>query len=89
MQISLLLTMLVEGLALFLQTSNCGDNIFFLSSCSSLSQQDNIDRSSNHRQADLIGPAFQQSANRSSPNHQGWSLTTDRCACAFSYTGVV
>ncbi|GLD56552.1 growth factor receptor-bound protein 10 isoform X1 [Lates japonicus] len=33
-------------------------------------QQDNIDRSSNHRQADLIGPGFQQSANRSSPNHQ-------------------
>ncbi|KAK1895744.1 Growth factor receptor-bound protein 10 [Dissostichus eleginoides] len=33
-------------------------------------QQDNIDRSSNHRQADLIGPSFQQSANRSSPNHQ-------------------
>uniref|UniRef100_A0A8C4HUG4 Growth factor receptor-bound protein 10 n=1 Tax=Dicentrarchus labrax TaxID=13489 RepID=A0A8C4HUG4_DICLA len=43
------------------------------SSCFSffcLPQQDNIDRSSNHRQADLIGPAFQQSANRSSPNHQ-------------------
>ncbi|KAF3840037.1 hypothetical protein F7725_018754 [Dissostichus mawsoni] len=34
--------------------------------------QDNIDRSSNHRQADLIGPSFQQSANRSSPNHQGF-----------------
>uniref|UniRef100_A0A665UIK0 Growth factor receptor-bound protein 10-like n=1 Tax=Echeneis naucrates TaxID=173247 RepID=A0A665UIK0_ECHNA len=32
--------------------------------------QDNIDRSSNHRQADLIGPSFQQPANRSSPNHQ-------------------
>uniref|UniRef100_A0A674NZP3 Growth factor receptor-bound protein 10b n=1 Tax=Takifugu rubripes TaxID=31033 RepID=A0A674NZP3_TAKRU len=32
--------------------------------------QDNIDRSSNHRQADLIGPAFQQTAHRSSPNHQ-------------------
>uniref|UniRef100_A0A665UJ15 Growth factor receptor-bound protein 10-like n=1 Tax=Echeneis naucrates TaxID=173247 RepID=A0A665UJ15_ECHNA len=36
----------------------------------SLPQQDNIDRSSNHRQADLIGPSFQQPANRSSPNHQ-------------------
>ncbi|XP_075868593.1 growth factor receptor-bound protein 10-like isoform X4 [Nelusetta ayraudi] len=33
-------------------------------------QQDNIDRSTNHRQADLIGPAFQPSANQSSPNHQ-------------------
>ncbi|XP_047454282.1 growth factor receptor-bound protein 10 isoform X2 [Mugil cephalus] len=34
------------------------------------SEQDNIDRSSNHRQADLIGPSFQQSANQSSPNNQ-------------------
>ncbi|CAJ1061757.1 growth factor receptor-bound protein 10 isoform X3 [Xyrichtys novacula] len=33
-------------------------------------QQDNIDRTSNHRQADLIGPSFQQPANRSSPSHQ-------------------
>ncbi|KAM4633835.1 growth factor receptor-bound protein 10-like [Polymixia lowei] len=34
-------------------------------------QQDNVDRSTSHRQtADLIGPSFQQSANRSSPNHQ-------------------
>uniref|UniRef100_A0A672GPR9 Growth factor receptor-bound protein 10-like n=1 Tax=Salarias fasciatus TaxID=181472 RepID=A0A672GPR9_SALFA len=34
------------------------------------SHSDNIDRSSSHRQADLIGPSFQQSANQSSPNHQ-------------------
>ncbi|XP_026041728.1 growth factor receptor-bound protein 10 isoform X1 [Astatotilapia calliptera] len=33
-------------------------------------QQENIDRSSNHRQTDLIGPRFQQPANQSSPNHQ-------------------
>ncbi|XP_014856516.1 PREDICTED: growth factor receptor-bound protein 10-like [Poecilia mexicana] len=33
-------------------------------------QQDNIDRSSNHRQADLIRPSFQPSTNQSSPNHQ-------------------
>ncbi|XP_077431514.1 growth factor receptor-bound protein 10-like isoform X1 [Vanacampus margaritifer] len=33
-------------------------------------QQDNIDRSANHRQANLIGPGFQQSANHNSPNHQ-------------------
>lgn len=46
--------------------------LFFVS-CFSPPQQDNIDRSSNHRQADLIGPAFQPSANQSSPNHQGWS----------------
>uniref|UniRef100_A0A3B5MQC4 Uncharacterized protein n=1 Tax=Xiphophorus couchianus TaxID=32473 RepID=A0A3B5MQC4_9TELE len=32
--------------------------------------QDNIDRSSNHRQADLIRPSFQPSTNQSSPNHQ-------------------
>ncbi|XP_077431516.1 growth factor receptor-bound protein 10-like isoform X2 [Vanacampus margaritifer] len=32
--------------------------------------QDNIDRSANHRQANLIGPGFQQSANHNSPNHQ-------------------
>ncbi|KAM4568747.1 growth factor receptor-bound protein 10-like isoform 2-T2 [Fundulus diaphanus] len=32
--------------------------------------QDNIDCSSNHRQADLIRPNFQQSTNQSSPNHQ-------------------
>uniref|UniRef100_A0A3Q2QBV3 Growth factor receptor bound protein 10 n=1 Tax=Fundulus heteroclitus TaxID=8078 RepID=A0A3Q2QBV3_FUNHE len=32
--------------------------------------QDNIDCSSNHRQADLIRPSFQQSTNQSSPNHQ-------------------
>lgn len=46
-------------------------------SCFRLPQQDNIDRSSSHRQADLIGPAFQQSAHRSSPNHQGWFSTTN------------
>ncbi|KAF7653329.1 hypothetical protein LDENG_00084750, partial [Lucifuga dentata] len=34
------------------------------------SQQDNVDRSSSHRQTDLIGPSFQQSTSRSSPNHQ-------------------
>uniref|UniRef100_A0A3P9IY96 Growth factor receptor-bound protein 10b n=1 Tax=Oryzias latipes TaxID=8090 RepID=A0A3P9IY96_ORYLA len=33
-------------------------------------QQDNIDRSSSHRQADLIRPSFQQSADQSSPSHQ-------------------
>ncbi|KAI1885672.1 hypothetical protein AGOR_G00206230 [Albula goreensis] len=33
-------------------------------------QQDNVDRASNHRPADLIGPSFQQSSNRNSPNHQ-------------------
>ncbi|MEQ2209515.1 hypothetical protein XENOCAPTIV_000102 [Xenoophorus captivus] len=33
-------------------------------------QQDNIDRSSNHRQTDLIPAGFQQSTNQSSPNHQ-------------------
>ncbi|XP_077383414.1 growth factor receptor-bound protein 10-like isoform X3 [Festucalex cinctus] len=33
-------------------------------------QQDNIDRSTNHRQANLIGRGFQQSANHNSPNHQ-------------------
>ncbi|XP_076008703.1 growth factor receptor-bound protein 10-like [Genypterus blacodes] len=34
-------------------------------------QQDNVDRASNHRQTDIIGPAsFQQSTNRSSPSHQ-------------------
>ncbi|XP_061807033.1 growth factor receptor-bound protein 10 isoform X5 [Nerophis lumbriciformis] len=33
-------------------------------------QQDNIDRSTNHRQANIIGPAFEQSTNRNSPNHQ-------------------
>ncbi|XP_030638173.1 growth factor receptor-bound protein 10 isoform X2 [Chanos chanos] len=32
--------------------------------------QDNVDRASSHRPADLIGPSFQQSANRNSPNHQ-------------------
>ncbi|XP_077383413.1 growth factor receptor-bound protein 10-like isoform X2 [Festucalex cinctus] len=32
--------------------------------------QDNIDRSTNHRQANLIGRGFQQSANHNSPNHQ-------------------
>lgn len=46
-----------------------------------LSQQDNIDRSSNHRQADLIGPAFQQTAHRSSPNHQGWYSNASACGC--------
>lgn len=49
----------------------------FFFSCFRLPQQDNIDRSSSHRQADLIGPAFQQSAHRSSPNHQGWFSTTN------------
>uniref|UniRef100_A0A4W5P025 Uncharacterized protein n=1 Tax=Hucho hucho TaxID=62062 RepID=A0A4W5P025_9TELE len=34
--------------------------------------QDNVDRASNHRPADLIGPSFQKSTNRNSPNHQGW-----------------
>lgn len=93
MRICLLITMLTEGLALFTNFQLWWQH--FLSFCLflSLSQQDNIDRSSNHRQADLIGPAFQQSANRSSPNHQGWSLTTDRsacaCACVFSYPAVV
>lgn len=33
-------------------------------------QQDNVDRSADHRRADLIGPGFQQSTNRNSPNHQ-------------------
>uniref|UniRef100_A0A1A8M8H2 Growth factor receptor-bound protein 10 n=1 Tax=Nothobranchius pienaari TaxID=704102 RepID=A0A1A8M8H2_9TELE len=33
-------------------------------------QQENMDRSSNHRQPDLIHPSFQQSTNQSSPNHQ-------------------
>ncbi|XP_077577316.1 growth factor receptor-bound protein 10-like isoform X3 [Stigmatopora nigra] len=33
-------------------------------------QQDKIDRSANHRQANLIGPGFQQSTNQNSPNHQ-------------------
>ncbi|XP_035279258.1 growth factor receptor-bound protein 10 isoform X2 [Anguilla rostrata] len=32
--------------------------------------QDNVDRASNHRPADLIGPSFQQSSNRNSPSHQ-------------------
>ncbi|XP_077454932.1 growth factor receptor-bound protein 10-like isoform X2 [Stigmatopora argus] len=32
--------------------------------------QDKIDRSANHRQANLIGPGFQQSTNQNSPNHQ-------------------
>ncbi|XP_057691311.1 growth factor receptor-bound protein 10-like isoform X5 [Corythoichthys intestinalis] len=33
-------------------------------------QQDNIDRSTNHRQANLIGQGFQQSTNHNLPNHQ-------------------
>ncbi|XP_049586547.1 growth factor receptor-bound protein 10 isoform X1 [Syngnathus scovelli] len=33
-------------------------------------QQDNRDRSNNHRQANLIGPGFQQSTDHNSPNHQ-------------------
>ncbi|XP_051720852.1 growth factor receptor-bound protein 10 isoform X1 [Ctenopharyngodon idella] len=33
-------------------------------------QQDNVERAANHRQADLIGPSFQQSTNRNSPSHQ-------------------
>ncbi|XP_056618026.1 growth factor receptor-bound protein 10 isoform X3 [Triplophysa dalaica] len=33
-------------------------------------QQDNVDRTANHRQADLIGPSFQQYPNRNSPSHQ-------------------
>ncbi|XP_061531236.1 growth factor receptor-bound protein 10-like isoform X3 [Phycodurus eques] len=33
-------------------------------------QQDNRDRSTNHRQANLIGPGFRQSTNHNSPNHQ-------------------
>lgn len=52
---------------------------FFLFSGFFSPQQDNIDRSSNHRQTDLIGPAFQPSANQSSPNHQGWSWATNIC----------
>ncbi|XP_051922401.1 growth factor receptor-bound protein 10-like isoform X3 [Hippocampus zosterae] len=32
--------------------------------------QDNLDRSTNHRQANLIGPVFQQSTNHTSPSHQ-------------------
>ncbi|XP_066546537.1 growth factor receptor-bound protein 10 isoform X2 [Amia ocellicauda] len=32
--------------------------------------QDNVDRAPTHRPADLIGPNFQQSPNRNSPNHQ-------------------
>ncbi|XP_036394777.1 growth factor receptor-bound protein 10 isoform X2 [Megalops cyprinoides] len=32
--------------------------------------QDNVDRASSHRPADLIGPSFQQPSNRNSPNHQ-------------------
>ncbi|XP_051922400.1 growth factor receptor-bound protein 10-like isoform X2 [Hippocampus zosterae] len=31
---------------------------------------DNLDRSTNHRQANLIGPVFQQSTNHTSPSHQ-------------------
>ncbi|XP_007232099.1 growth factor receptor-bound protein 10 isoform X1 [Astyanax mexicanus] len=33
-------------------------------------QQDNVDRTANHRPAELIGSSFQQAANRNSPNHQ-------------------
>ncbi|XP_016335929.1 growth factor receptor-bound protein 10-like, partial [Sinocyclocheilus anshuiensis] len=33
-------------------------------------QQDNVDRAASHRQADMIGPGFQQSTNRNSPSHQ-------------------
>ncbi|XP_053476751.1 growth factor receptor-bound protein 10 isoform X1 [Ictalurus furcatus] len=33
-------------------------------------QQDNVDRSANHRPANLIGSSFQQAASRNSPNHQ-------------------
>nr|XP_057908789.1 growth factor receptor-bound protein 10-like isoform X3 [Doryrhamphus excisus] len=33
-------------------------------------QQDNIERSTNHRQANIIGPGFPQSTSRNSPNHQ-------------------
>ncbi|XP_061675344.1 growth factor receptor-bound protein 10-like isoform X3 [Syngnathoides biaculeatus] len=33
-------------------------------------QQENRDRSTNHRQANLIGPAFQPSTNHNSPSHQ-------------------
>nr|XP_057908788.1 growth factor receptor-bound protein 10-like isoform X2 [Doryrhamphus excisus] len=32
--------------------------------------QDNIERSTNHRQANIIGPGFPQSTSRNSPNHQ-------------------
>ncbi|XP_060727182.1 growth factor receptor-bound protein 10 isoform X3 [Tachysurus vachellii] len=33
-------------------------------------QQDNVDRTANHRPANLIGSSFQQAASRTSPNHQ-------------------
>ncbi|KAF4087583.1 hypothetical protein AMELA_G00072290 [Ameiurus melas] len=33
-------------------------------------QQDSVDRSANHRPANLIGSSFQQAASRNSPNHQ-------------------
>ncbi|GAA6090238.1 growth factor receptor-bound protein 10 isoform X1 [Tachysurus ichikawai] len=33
-------------------------------------QQDNVDRTANHRPANLIGSSFQQAASRNSPNHQ-------------------
>lgn len=36
-----------------------------------LSLQDNVERAANHRQADMIGPSFQQSTNQNSPSHQG------------------
>lgn len=56
-------------------------------------QQDNIDRSSNHIQADIIGPNFQQSANRSSPNHQGWCTPSNRnvlvCTCVCVCAGAI
>ncbi|MCJ8728369.1 hypothetical protein PDJAM_G00003720 [Pangasius djambal] len=32
--------------------------------------QDNVDRTANHRPANLIGSSFQQAASRNSPNHQ-------------------
>ncbi|XP_060727178.1 growth factor receptor-bound protein 10 isoform X2 [Tachysurus vachellii] len=32
--------------------------------------QDNVDRTANHRPANLIGSSFQQAASRTSPNHQ-------------------
>ncbi|KAF5903993.1 growth factor receptor-bound protein 10 isoform X1, partial [Clarias magur] len=37
---------------------------------SSAGGQDNVDRTANHRPANLIGSSFQQAASRNSPNHQ-------------------
>ncbi|KAA0702956.1 Growth factor receptor-bound protein 10 GRB10 adapter protein [Triplophysa tibetana] len=43
-----------------------------------LLSKDNVDRTANHRQADLIGPSFQQSTNRNSPSHQDKQGTRNR-----------